>query len=112
MQLINAIVNMPEDFEFRIFLRNEFMRAGLYGMLDELRNATGDLRDQVDLFLKHKDDDYEELSEKFDLIHNDLEDTHQCFDILQQLVADTPAEPLFLAILQHLICIRDDHFIR
>lgn len=113
MQLINAIVNMPEDFEFRIFLRNEFMRAGLYGMIDDLKQtATVDLAIQVEVFLKHKDEDYEELSEKFDLIHNDLEDTNQCFEIIQHLVADTPADPLFLAILQHLICIRDDHLIR
>lgn len=113
MQLINAIVNMPEDFEFRIFLRNEFMRAGLYGMIDDLKKtASPDLAIQVEVFIKHKDEDYEELSEKFDLIHNDLEDTNQCFEIIQHLISDTPAEPLFLAILQHLICIRDDHLIR
>lgn len=113
MQLINAIVNIPEDFEFRIFLRNEFMRAGLYGTIEELRaEAKGDVEVQIELFLKHKEEDFEELSEKFDNIHNDFDDTTQCFEVIQSLIGDTPAEPLFLAILQHLLCIRDDYLIR
>ena len=29
MQFINAIVNTPEDMDFRVHLRNEFMRGGL-----------------------------------------------------------------------------------
>lgn len=113
IQLINAIVNIPEDFEFRIFLRNEFMRAGLYGTIEDLKaEAKGDMEVQIELFLKHKEEDFEELSEKFDNIHNDFDDTNQCFEVIQSLIGDTPAEPLFLAILQHLLCIRDDYLIR
>lgn len=29
MQFINAIVNTPEELDFRVHLRNEFMRGGL-----------------------------------------------------------------------------------
>lgn len=29
MQFINAIVNTPEELDFRVHLRNEFMRFGL-----------------------------------------------------------------------------------
>ena len=29
MQLVNSLVNVPADFNFRIHLRNEFMRTGL-----------------------------------------------------------------------------------
>lgn len=29
MQFINAIVNTPEDLDFRVHLRNEYMRGGL-----------------------------------------------------------------------------------
>ena len=29
MQFINAIVNTPEDLDFRVHLRNEFIRGGL-----------------------------------------------------------------------------------
>ena len=34
MQLINAIVITPEDLEFRVHLRNEFMRDGLHSILE------------------------------------------------------------------------------
>ena len=33
LQFINAIVNTPEDIDFKIHLRNEFMRGGLEEML-------------------------------------------------------------------------------
>lgn len=34
LQLINAIVETPDDLEFRLHLRNEIMRTGLYDILD------------------------------------------------------------------------------
>lgn len=33
MQLINALVTSPEDLDFRIHLRNEFLRCGLKKIL-------------------------------------------------------------------------------
>lgn len=33
MQLINALVTSPEDLDFRIHLRNEFLRCGLRKIL-------------------------------------------------------------------------------
>ena len=33
LQFINAIVNTPEDIDFKIHLRNEFIRGGLDEML-------------------------------------------------------------------------------
>lgn len=111
MQLINAIANMPDDFEYRIFLRNEFVRAGLQSLL-ETENQSVELQNQIKLFKAHKDEDFEEFSEKFDCIHTEFDDPKECFDLIQNLIVDTPAESLFLAMLQHLLCIRDDTFIR
>ena len=34
MILINAIISSPEDLDFRMHLRNEFMRVGLMDVLD------------------------------------------------------------------------------
>ena len=34
MQLINAIVSTPDDLDFRLHLRNEFMRTGLIDALE------------------------------------------------------------------------------
>ena len=41
MQLINAIVSTPDDLDFRLHLRNEFMRTGL---IDALEVRTQDLQ--------------------------------------------------------------------
>ena len=34
MTLINAIISSPEDLDFRLHLRNEFMRIGLLDVLE------------------------------------------------------------------------------
>lgn len=34
MQLINSIVVTPDDLDFRLHLRNEFMRVGLSDILE------------------------------------------------------------------------------
>lgn len=38
MQLINAIVSTPDDLDFRLHLRNEFMRTGLIDALEVWSN--------------------------------------------------------------------------
>ena len=37
---------------------------------------------------------------------------NECFELVKNLVMDSPAEPYFLSILQHLVCIRDDALVR
>ena len=37
---------------------------------------------------------------------------NECFELIKNMVIDTPAEPFFLSVLQHLLCIRDDVQIR
>lgn len=34
LQLINAIITQPEDLEYRLHLRNEFMRVGLLDVIE------------------------------------------------------------------------------
>ena len=34
LTLINAIISAPDDIDFRVHLRNEFMRVGLMDVLD------------------------------------------------------------------------------
>ncbi len=42
----------------------------------------------------------------------ELDDVNECFELIKNMVIDTPAEPFFLSVLQHLLCIRDDVQIR
>ena len=43
---------------------------------------------------------------RFDNIRLELDDVNECFELVKNLVMDTPAEPYFLSVLQHLVCIR------
>lgn len=42
----------------------------------------------------------------------DFNDANECFELVKNLVLETPAEPYLLSILQHLLFIRDDELIR
>jgi len=113
MTLINAIISSPEDLDFRLHLRNEFMRIGLLDVLEILvENPCEELETQLKVFLDHKEEDFEEFAARFDNIRFDLDDIGEVFDIVKQTVADTTAEPYLLSILQHLLCVRNDFMIR
>ncbi|CAH0761840.1 unnamed protein product [Diatraea saccharalis] len=67
MQLMNAIITEPEELEFRMHLRSEFMRTGLYDMIDELRaGAEGSRQIQMNVFDTHAAADQDEFLAKFD----------------------------------------------
>ncbi|RVE49570.1 hypothetical protein evm_005798 [Chilo suppressalis] len=113
MQLMNAIITEPEELEFRLHLRSEFMRTGLYDMIDELRaGAEGSRQIQMNVFDTHAAADQDEFLAKFDDVRVDFNDSNECFELVKNLVLDTPAEPYLLSILQHLLFIRDDELIR
>ncbi|XP_026754467.2 protein diaphanous isoform X3 [Galleria mellonella] len=113
MQLINAIITDPEELEFRMHLRCEFMRTGLIDLIDDLRkDAEGARQIQMNVFDTHAAADQEEYLAKFDDVRVDFNDANECFELVKNLVMDTPAEPYLLSILQHLLFIRDDELIR
>merc|ERR1719187_222317 len=113
LTLINALISSPEDIDFRIHLRNEFMRDGLIDVLEALESDNGEeLQLQLKVFNEHKEEDFDEFAQRFDNIRLELDDVNECFELVKNLVMDTPAEPYFLSVLQHLVCIRDDAAIR
>uniref|UniRef100_A0A8B9C1B4 Diaphanous related formin 3 n=1 Tax=Anser brachyrhynchus TaxID=132585 RepID=A0A8B9C1B4_9AVES len=104
MQLINALVTSPDDLDFRLHIRNEFMRSGLKEILPQLKCIKNEALDiQLKVFNEHKEEDMIEFSHRLEDIRSELE---YPFDI------DTSAEGYFLSILQHLLLIRNDYFIR
>ena len=113
LTLINALISSPDDLDFRVHLRNEFMRDGLIDVLEALENDKGeDLQTQLKVFNEHKEEDFDEFAQRFDNIRLELDDVNECFELVKNLVMDSPAEPYFLSILQHLVCIRDDALVR
>ena len=41
-----------------------------------------------------------------------MTDENEVFSFLSQVVQDTPVQPYFLSILQHLLLVRDDEVVR
>ncbi|GAA6095302.1 protein diaphanous homolog 2 isoform X1 [Tachysurus ichikawai] len=72
MQLINALVTSPDDLDFRIHLRNEFLRCGLKKILPELKE-TEELDIQLKVFNENKEEDSIELSHRLDDMRTEME---------------------------------------
>ncbi|XP_061895750.1 protein diaphanous homolog 2 isoform X2 [Entelurus aequoreus] len=111
MQLINALVTSPEDLDFRIHLRNEFLRCGLKKILPELKE-TEELDIQLKVFNENKEEDFIELTHRLDDIRAEMDDMNEVYHLLSNMVKDTGSETYFLSILQHLLLIRNDYYIR
>uniref|UniRef100_A0A452HK97 GBD/FH3 domain-containing protein n=1 Tax=Gopherus agassizii TaxID=38772 RepID=A0A452HK97_9SAUR len=116
MQLINALVTSPDDLDFRLHIRNEFMRSGLKEILPQLTCIKNDALDiQLKVFNEHKEEDMIEFSHRLEDIRSELEypfGTNDVYNMVWNTVKDTNAEGYFLSILQHLLLIRNDYFIR
>uniref|UniRef100_A0A8C3XFP8 Diaphanous related formin 3 n=1 Tax=Cyanoderma ruficeps TaxID=181631 RepID=A0A8C3XFP8_9PASS len=116
MQLINALVTSPDDLDFRLHIRNEFMRSGLKEILPQLQCIKNEALDiQLKVFNEHKEEDMIEFSHRLEDIRSELEypfEINDVYNMLWNTVKDTSAEGYFLSILQHLLLIRNDYFIR
>ncbi|XP_057218465.1 protein diaphanous homolog 3 isoform X3 [Triplophysa rosa] len=113
MQLINALVTSPDELDFRLHIRNEFMRCGLREILPILNTIRNDALDiQLKVFEEHKEEDMIEFSHRLEDIRSELDDIGDVFSVLYSSVKDTNAESYFLSILQHLLLIRNDYFTR
>uniref|UniRef100_U3JMW0 Protein diaphanous homolog 2 n=1 Tax=Ficedula albicollis TaxID=59894 RepID=U3JMW0_FICAL len=119
MQLINALVTSPEDLDFRIHLRNEFLRCGLKKILPALKDKENDELDiQLRVFDENKDEDHFELSHRLNdikylyFLNNVCTDVSEVFHLLYNMVKDTSSENYFLSILQHFLLIRNDYYVR
>lgn len=115
IQLINALVSGTEDFDFRVHLRNEFMRTGMMDIYESLQNEvveSPELSVQLNIFKETKDFDFEELSQRCENITQELNDPLECFELLRSTLKGTPCEMSLLSMLQHLLCIRDDVQVR
>lgn len=114
---INTLTNTPTDLNFRLHLRCEIMRVGLYERLDaltEIVNTSNNdsLTQHFKIFNEIREEDFEEFSHRFDNVRLELDDMNDCFEVLKNIVVDSSSEPYLLSILQHLLYIRDDQLFR
>ncbi|XP_060247481.1 LOW QUALITY PROTEIN: protein diaphanous homolog 3 [Meriones unguiculatus] len=113
MQLINALVTSPDDLDFRLHIRNEFMRCGLKEILPNLKCIKNDGLDiQLKVFDEHKEEDYIEFSHRLEDIRAEFDEASDVYNMVWDTVKETRAEGYFISILQHLLLVRNDRFIR
>uniref|UniRef100_A0A8C9A0X1 Diaphanous related formin 3 n=1 Tax=Prolemur simus TaxID=1328070 RepID=A0A8C9A0X1_PROSS len=118
MQLINALVTSPDDLDFRLHIRNEFMRCGLKEILPNLKGIKNDGLDiQLKVFDEHKEEDLIEFSHRLEDVRAELkypfaQESYDVYNMVWNTVKETRAEGYFISILQHLLLIRNDYFIR
>lgn len=117
LMFINTIINTSSELNFRMHLRCEIMRSGLYDRFDILteivnKSNNDNLEKHFRIFNDTREDDFDEFNQRFDNVRIELDDMNDCFEVNKNLVLDTSAEPYFLSILQHLLFIRDDHLYR
>ncbi|XP_072190122.1 protein diaphanous homolog 2 isoform X2 [Excalfactoria chinensis] len=113
MQLINALVTSPEELDFRIHLRNEFLRCGLKKILPALKEKENEELDiQLKVFDESKEEDLIELSHRLNDIKVEMDDVNEVFQFLYNMLKDTSSENRFLSILQHFLLIRNDYYVR
>nr|XP_013813028.1 PREDICTED: protein diaphanous homolog 2 [Apteryx mantelli mantelli] len=113
MQFINALVTSPEDLDFRIHLRNEFLRCGLKKILPDLKDKENEELDiQLKVFDENKEEDLIELSHRLSDIRAEMDDINEVYHLLYNMLKDTSSENYFLSILQHFLLIRNDYYVR
>uniref|UniRef100_A0A8C8SP08 Protein diaphanous homolog 2 n=1 Tax=Pelusios castaneus TaxID=367368 RepID=A0A8C8SP08_9SAUR len=117
MQFINALVTSPEDLDFRIHLRNEFVRCGLKKILPDLKEKENEELDiQLKVFDENKEEDLIELSHRLNDIKAEMEypfkNSMVLYHLLYNMLKDTSSENYFLSILQHLLLVRNDYYVR
>ncbi|RKP18738.1 FH2-domain-containing protein, partial [Rozella allomycis CSF55] len=113
MIFVNAVISTPEELDYRMHLRNQFVQAGLLNIVDELR-LTGNeyLAKQFDAFEMEMDEDYEEFVIMRDNLRIDFTDIREISESLIEASEGTRASSHLLSMFQHLMLIRNEPGIR
>ncbi|MGH0128250.1 UNVERIFIED_CONTAM: hypothetical protein FKN15_011279 [Acipenser sinensis] len=116
-RVLEAITEHAENEDIERFqpLLSGMRKSGV--TLKELRQIENEeLKVQLSVFDDHSEDDSEELRARLEDVRIEMEyPLHWClifFQVLQNTVKDTKAEPYFLSVLQHFLLIRNDYLAR
>ena len=64
------------------------------------------------IFFNNKNEDFDEMASRFENIRIDFDNMDDCYRVLRNSVVNTPIESGLLSILQLLLFIRDDQYVR
>lgn len=107
---MNAIINVVEDVETRIHLRNQMNASGLERLMDQMMELNSDPIDiQVREYKLLAENDQDDILEMYnERVLRDLNDPHDVFECVLASVEGTRSYDFFLSCLQHILLIRDE----
>jgi hypothetical protein len=112
MILVNAIINVVDDAEMRIHLRNQMNASGLESSILVKMNELGDehVDRQISEFKMMAENDQDDIMEIYNeqVVLSDFNDPRQIFDCIIASVQDTRGYDFFLSCLQHLLLINTE----
>ncbi|KAJ3031043.1 Diaphanous [Rhizophlyctis rosea] len=104
LTFINAIVNSPEDLDFRVMLRNEFIELGIIDLLPPLRDLDHDeFNTQISIFEEEAAADIDAFGESAHLENVDMQNAEEVFKAIKGQVEGTECWNWFVRVLQGLL---------
>ncbi|KAJ3386405.1 Dishevelled associated activator of morphogenesis 2 [Lobulomyces angularis] len=108
---LNAIVNTPEDLDFRVSLRNELMQLGIASAILELKkNDNEELNTQLSIFEEEGVADIDAFYEDLEAEGLDLQDPDAVFDKVKSNIPDSDSYQWFVRVIQGLLSIPRDKY--
>lgn len=110
MILVNAIVNVVDDPEIRIHLRNQMNVSGLEHVMEKMNELCDEHVDrQIREFKTLAENDQDEIMEIYhEHVLNDQNDPRDVFECILSSVEGTRGYDFFLSSLQHLLLVNNE----
>ena len=91
-----------------------YINVCTFTILDQVleRDDNEQVKVQLNILLGHKEDDAEDFSQRTENIRVEFDDQEDCYHHITNSIANTQTENYFLSILQHLMFVREDPFVR
>lgn len=110
MILVNAIINIVDDPEIRIHLRNQMNASGLERIMEKMSELNDEHVDrQIQEFKTLAENDQDEVIELYhEHILSDQNDPRDVFECILSSVEGTRGYDFFLSCLQHLLLVNNE----
>eukprot|EP01117_Protostelium_nocturnum_P007060 TRINITY_DN2530_c0_g1_i3.p1 TRINITY_DN2530_c0_g1~~TRINITY_DN2530_c0_g1_i3.p1 ORF type:complete len:985 (-),score=407.30 TRINITY_DN2530_c0_g1_i3:132-3086(-) len=108
LTFINTLINIPEDVDLRIGIRNEFLRLGFKEEMMKFKDKCGDSSDELDyvtqaeLFQEESHDDFKEIYDRFSFLNVDISNVDELFSSIKLQMASAGMNDALLGFLQNL----------
>jgi hypothetical protein len=114
MLLVIAIIQVMDDLELRIHVRNQLNVCGLQRIIEKIKTFNNDhINRQLQAFKSMLESDSDDMMEIYnDSVLSDLTDPRDVFECILASVEGTRGYEFFLSALQHLLFVRDEGEVR